>query len=164
MIQYGEDFDVIGSVIFGRLHFWRHWFNIAKIFFQIWWTAAGYGKLCVWFKPIRNGKIFWMNNKSQYWIIILANFRLLSHLQLIRSSTARGSVTSISSRWSLQILTSTMICRAALYSLLLFGIYNTYNLLFLCLLSLKVEEDHALLQHWVLNFFELVSLVAVMNS
>ena len=57
-----------------------------------------------------------------------------------------------------------MICRAALYSLLLFGIYNTYNLLFLCLLSLKVEEDHALLQHWVLNFFELVSLVAVMNS
>ena len=30
--------------------------------FQIWWTAAGYGELCVWFKPIRNGKIFWMNN------------------------------------------------------------------------------------------------------
>ena len=31
LIQYGEDFDVIGSIIFGRLHFWRHWFNIAKI-------------------------------------------------------------------------------------------------------------------------------------
>ena len=32
--------------------------------FQIWWTAAGYGELCVWFKPIKNGKIFWMNNNS----------------------------------------------------------------------------------------------------
>ena len=31
LIQYGEDFDVIGSIIFGRLHFWRHWFNMAKI-------------------------------------------------------------------------------------------------------------------------------------
>ena len=31
LIQYGEDFDVIGSIIFGRLHFWRHWFNIVKI-------------------------------------------------------------------------------------------------------------------------------------
>ena len=31
LIQYGEDFDVIGSIIFGRLYFWRHWFNIAKI-------------------------------------------------------------------------------------------------------------------------------------
>ena len=30
-IQYGEDFDVIGSIIFGRLHFWRHWFNMVKI-------------------------------------------------------------------------------------------------------------------------------------
>ena len=25
--------------------------------FRIWGTAAGYGELCVWFKPIRNGKI-----------------------------------------------------------------------------------------------------------
>ena len=24
-------FDVIGSIIFGGLHFWRHWFNIVKI-------------------------------------------------------------------------------------------------------------------------------------
>ena len=31
LIQYGEDFDVIGSIIIGRLHFWRHWFNMAKI-------------------------------------------------------------------------------------------------------------------------------------
>ena len=31
LIQYGEDFDVIGSMIFGRLHFWHHWFNMAKI-------------------------------------------------------------------------------------------------------------------------------------
>ena len=30
--------------------------------FQIWWTAAGYGELCVWLQPIRNGEIFWMNN------------------------------------------------------------------------------------------------------
>ena len=31
LIQHGEDFDVIGSIIFGRLYFWRHWFNVAKI-------------------------------------------------------------------------------------------------------------------------------------
>ena len=34
--------------------------------FQIWWTAAGYGELCVWFQPIRNGEIFWMNNNTSY--------------------------------------------------------------------------------------------------
>ena len=27
----GRHFDVIGSIIFGGLHFWRHWFNMAKI-------------------------------------------------------------------------------------------------------------------------------------
>ena len=31
LIQYGEHFDVIDSIIFGRFHFWRHWFNMAKI-------------------------------------------------------------------------------------------------------------------------------------
>ena len=40
-------------------------------------------------------------------VISLANFRLLFNLQLIRSSTARGSGTSILSLWSLQMLTST---------------------------------------------------------
>ena len=25
-------------------------------------SAVGYGELCVWFYPIRNGEIFWMNN------------------------------------------------------------------------------------------------------
>ena len=34
--------------------------------FQIWWTAAGYGELCVWFQPIRTGEIFWMNNNCYY--------------------------------------------------------------------------------------------------
>ena len=32
---------------------------------QIWWTAAGYGELCVWFQPITNGETFWMNNKKK---------------------------------------------------------------------------------------------------
>ena len=69
-------FSVNGSIICGGLYFWRHWFNMAKILtslvqygedsFQIWWTAAGYGELCVWFKPIRNGKIFWMYNNACY--------------------------------------------------------------------------------------------------
>ena len=31
LIQFGEDFNVICSIIIGRLHFWRHWFNMAKI-------------------------------------------------------------------------------------------------------------------------------------
>ena len=31
--------------------------------FQFWWTAAGYGELCVWFQPIRKWKYF-------EWIII----------------------------------------------------------------------------------------------
>ena len=61
------------------MSFWRHWFNnfrwaplltsliqYCEDSFQIWWTAAGYGELCVWFKPIRNGKIFWMNNNVSY--------------------------------------------------------------------------------------------------
>ena len=42
---------------------------------------------------------------SLYCVISLANFRLLFNLLLIRSSTARGSGTSISLRWSLQKLT-----------------------------------------------------------
>ena len=41
-----------------------------------------------------------------YRVISLANFRLLFNLLLIRSSTARGSGTSILLRWSLQELTS----------------------------------------------------------
>ena len=58
--------------------FWRHWFNNSRYAplltsliqydedaFQIWWTVPGYGELCVWFKPIRNGKIFWMNDNYQ---------------------------------------------------------------------------------------------------
>ena len=44
-------------------------------------------------------------NISLYCVISLANFRLLFNLLLIRSSTARGSGTSILSRWSLQKLT-----------------------------------------------------------
>ena len=45
-------------------------------------------------------------NISLYLVISLANFRLLFNLLLIRPSTARGSGTSILSRWSLQKLTS----------------------------------------------------------
>ena len=51
-------------------------------------------------------------NISLYCVISLANFRLLFNLLLIRSSTARGSGTSILLRWSLQKLTSKdIICR-----------------------------------------------------
>ena len=78
-------FSVNGSIIFDVIdailrRFWRHWFNnfpkaplltsliqYCEDSFQIWWTAAGYGELCMWFKPIRNGKIFWMNNKCCIW-------------------------------------------------------------------------------------------------
>ena len=55
-------FSVNGSIICSRLHFWRHRFNnfrwaalltsliqYGEDCFQIWWTAAGYGELCVWF-------------------------------------------------------------------------------------------------------------------
>ena len=45
-------------------------------------------------------------NISLYCVISLVNFRLLFNLLLIRSSTARGSRTSILLRWSLQKLTS----------------------------------------------------------
>ena len=31
-------------------------------FLQIWSSVGGYGELCVCFRPIRNGEIFWMNN------------------------------------------------------------------------------------------------------
>ena len=48
-------------------------------------------------------------NISLYCVISLANFRLLFNLLLIRSSTARGSGTSILLRWSLQKLTSTAL-------------------------------------------------------
>ena len=41
-LYFWRHFEVIGSIIFSGLHFGRHWFNI-------WWTAAGYGELCVWF-------------------------------------------------------------------------------------------------------------------
>ena len=29
-LHFGRHFDLIGSVIFGGLHFWRRWFNVAK--------------------------------------------------------------------------------------------------------------------------------------
>ena len=65
-------FDVIGLIIFSRLHFWHYWFNI-------WSTAAAYGELCIWFRPIRNGEIFWMNNRHNYWINNLAiSFKILN--------------------------------------------------------------------------------------
>ena len=79
-------FDVIGSIWW---RFWRHRFNnfrkaplLTSLIqycdgsFQIWWTAAGYGELCVWFKPIRNVKIFWMNNK---WASHLCSCRISSY-------------------------------------------------------------------------------------
>ena len=46
-LHFWRRFDVIGSIIFSGLHFWLHWFNI-------WWTAAGYGELCVRFLIINN--------------------------------------------------------------------------------------------------------------
>ena len=55
-------FAVNDSIICSGLHFWRQWFNhfrraplltsliqYGEDSFQIWWTAAGYGELCVWF-------------------------------------------------------------------------------------------------------------------
>ena len=45
-----------------------------------------------------------LENISLYCLISLAYFRLLFNLSLIRSSTTRGSGTSILSRWSLQKL------------------------------------------------------------
>ena len=80
-------FAVSGSIICSGLHFWRHfdvngwrqWFNnfrraplLTSLIqyggdsFQMWWTAAGYGELSVWFWPIRNGEIFWMNDNITY--------------------------------------------------------------------------------------------------
>ena len=81
---WSQVFSVNGSIIFDVIdsiwrRFWRHWFNnfrkaslltsliqYCEDSFQIWWTAAGYGELCVWFKPIRNERIFWMNNNFVY--------------------------------------------------------------------------------------------------
>ena len=31
LTSFWRHFDVNGSIIFGGLHFWRHWFNMAKI-------------------------------------------------------------------------------------------------------------------------------------
>ena len=42
-----------------RLHFWRHWFNM-KNYFQIWSTAAGYGKLCNFNKSERRKYFDWI--------------------------------------------------------------------------------------------------------
>ena len=70
--------------------FWRHRFNNLQraalltslvqydgACFQIWWTEAGYGELCVWFQPIRNGLIFWMNNNA---ISYISNSEIPSEL------------------------------------------------------------------------------------
>ena len=46
-VNFWRHMDDIGSIICSWLHFWHHWFNITKILFQIWSTAAGYGELCV---------------------------------------------------------------------------------------------------------------------
>ena len=82
-LHFWRHFDVIGSIIFGGLHFWSHWFNMAKILLQIWWTAAGYGELCVWFQSIRNGKIFWMNN-NQRWASVKSALNFKINIVILR--------------------------------------------------------------------------------
>ena len=57
----GQQFNKLRRAVL-LTSFWRHWFNksryaplltwfiqYGKDSFQIWWTAAGYGELCVWF-------------------------------------------------------------------------------------------------------------------
>ena len=96
-------FPVKGSVINLQraallASFWLHRFNnfrraalltsliqYGEGSFQIWWTAAGYSELCVWFCPIRNGKIFWMNNNYRYtYAILLFMLRILVTLRTTR--------------------------------------------------------------------------------
>ena len=45
-------------------------------------SAAGYGELCVWFYPIRNGEIFRMNNNKLLLLLILFQ----KHLGAVLSS------------------------------------------------------------------------------
>ena len=53
-------------------------------FFQICSTVAGNVKLCVGLKPIKNGEIFWMNNKYYYYLFkVFLLFRLAQIPQLI---------------------------------------------------------------------------------
>ena len=76
-------FLVNGWIICSGLHFWRQRLNnlqraplLTSLIeydedsFQIWWTAAGYGELYVWFQLIRNGEIFWMNNNDHSNIVV----------------------------------------------------------------------------------------------
>ena len=63
------------------MSFWCHRFNNLRraalltsliqfdgASFQIWWTAGGYGELCLWFQPIRNGEIFWIMNYNKHYL------------------------------------------------------------------------------------------------
>ena len=60
-LHFWRHFDVIGLIIWSGLYLLTSLVRYDKDYFQVWWTAAGYGELCMWFSPIRNGEIFLMN-------------------------------------------------------------------------------------------------------
>ena len=79
------------------------WITTSEIF-QIWWTAAGYGELCVWFKPIRNGKIFWMNNNSSYPTKAEFNNCFIIHSKYFRRPTKSWSTHQLNSIYTVTSL------------------------------------------------------------
>ena len=51
-------FDVIGSIIFGGLQFWRHWFNMAKILSKFGEQQLGTVNYACGFNQSETGKYF----------------------------------------------------------------------------------------------------------
>ena len=71
-------FPVNGSIIFGGLHFWRHWFNMAKILSKFCEQRLVMVNYTCGFNQSETGKYFeWIiisDKKRQRFIQILTNF------------------------------------------------------------------------------------------
>ena len=78
-LHFWRHFDVIGSIILDTLHFWRHWFNMAKMLN----SKFGEQHLVIvnytcGFTQSETGKIFWMNNNTNYISLVIGIWNTVS--------------------------------------------------------------------------------------
>ena len=110
LIQYGEDFDVIGSIIFGRLPFWRHWFNIAKILSKFGEQQLVMVNYACGLNQSETGKYF-------EWIIMkdIGIWFGLTHLHIFRALC-------IGFMFLFHVLIGSLICLCSLWSVLVISL------------------------------------------
>ena len=93
------------------LHFWRHRFNMAKVF-QIWSTVAGYDELYACdFSQSETEKYFeWIINCNKYYFVTYTTVQLVTSGPLISSHLYGWSITKGNSRKSFPVISVKLTC------------------------------------------------------